>query len=354
MGNCFVSPQSSEETHKNKLIEKRLKEDAKRVKNEVKLLLLGAGESGKSTILKQMRLIHNRGFTDLERESYRIVIFRNTSQSIRDLLIGMEALSISLDNPKNSEYITLFEDIPELNHGDPYPTQYLVGMRSIWEDKGTQLCYQKSNLYQLDDNAIYFFDSLDRLFEPNYQPSDQDILYTRIKTTGITETMFDMNPLTYRMVDVGGQRSERKKWIHCFEDVTALLFLVAISGYDQTLAEDRDTNRMHEALMLFDSICNSHWFENTSVILFLNKIDLFRDKIKHSPVSAYFPDYTGPSDDYNSTSAYFKTRFESLNRSTEKMVYTHFTYATDTTQIRHIMSSVNDIILSQNLKQLAF
>jgi guanine nucleotide-binding protein subunit alpha, other len=96
-----------------------------------------------------------------------------------------------------------------------------------------------------------------------------------------------------RMFDVGGQRSERKKWIHCFEDVTAVLFLVAISGYDQCLVEDKDANQMQEALMLFDSICNSQWFVNTSMILFLNKIDIFRDKIKQSPVKNYFPDYQG-------------------------------------------------------------
>ena len=57
---------------------------------------------------------------------------------------------------------------------------------------------------------------------------------------GITETIFDLGQLTYRMFDVGGQRSERKKWIHCFENVTCLLFLVAISGYDQCLVEDKD------------------------------------------------------------------------------------------------------------------
>lgn len=75
-------------------------------------------------------------------------------------------------------------------------------------------------------------------------PTDQDILRSRLKTTGITETVFDLGALTYRMFDVGGQRSERKKWIHCFENVTALLFLVAISGYDQCLVEDKDAVRM--------------------------------------------------------------------------------------------------------------
>lgn len=78
------------------------------------------------------------------------------------------------------------------------------------------------------------------MFAPNYVPDDQDILRSRLKTTGITETVFDLGSLTYRMFDVGGQRSERKKWIHCFENVTALLFLVAVSGYDQCLVEDKD------------------------------------------------------------------------------------------------------------------
>lgn len=61
--------------------------------------------------------------------------------------------------------------------------------------------------------------------------------------------------LKFKLFDVGGQRSERRKWINCFENVTALLFLVAISEYDQSLYEDESINRMQESLALFDSIC---------------------------------------------------------------------------------------------------
>lgn len=85
---------------------------------------------------------------------------------------------------------------------------------------------------------ISYFDSIDRISDPRYTPSDQDVLRSRVKTTGITETTFIIGDLTYRMFDVGGQRSERKKWIHCFENVTAIIFLVAISEYDQVLIED--------------------------------------------------------------------------------------------------------------------
>lgn len=88
--------------------------------------------------------------------------------------------------------------------------------------------------------ASSFIDDIDRLWAEDFVPNDQDLLRSRLRTTGITETIFDLGQLTYRMFDVGGQRSERKKWIHCFENVNCLLFLVAISGYDQCLVEDKD------------------------------------------------------------------------------------------------------------------
>lgn len=138
-----------------------------------------------------------------------------------------------------------------------------------------------------------YFDSIDRIAQPTYSPTDQDVLRSRVKTTGITETTFNIGELTYRMFDVGGQRSERRKWINCFENVTAVVFLVAISEYDQLLLEDESVNRMHEALTLFDSICNSRWFIKTSIILFLNKIDRFKEKLPISPLNKYFPDFDG-------------------------------------------------------------
>jgi guanine nucleotide-binding protein subunit alpha len=53
------------------------------------------------------------------------------------------------------------------------------------------------------------------------------------------------------LFDVGGQRSERKNWIHCFEGVTAIIFCVALSEYDQVLPEEKQQNRMIESLNIF-------------------------------------------------------------------------------------------------------
>lgn len=196
-----------------------------------------------------------------------------------------------------------------------------------------------------------YFDSIDRISKDNYLPTDQDVLRSRVKTTGITETSFNIGDLVYRMFDVGGQRSERKKWIHCFENVTAIIFMVAISEYDQVLIEDESINRMQEALTLFDSICNSRWFGKTSTILFLNKTDIFKQKLLHSPLSDCFPDYQGGANEELARD-YIMKRFTSINTSPDKQIYTHFTCATDTEQMEFVMSAVHDIILQSNLRNV--
>ena len=107
----------------------------------------------------------------------------------------------------------------------------------------------------------YFFPDLDRLFDPAYQPNEQDIVHTRARTIGITETVFHLRDHEMLMVDVGGQKSERRKWIHCFQDVTSILFLVSLSGYDQCLIEDRDavsSDQLCAPFMIDDASCHGH------------------------------------------------------------------------------------------------
>jgi len=182
-------------------------------------------------------------------------------------------------------------------------------------------------------------------------PTDQDILRTRLRTTGISETIFNLGNLTYRMFDVGGQRSERKKWIHVFDNVQVVLFLAAISGYDQALVEDRNGNQMQEALLLFGQIANSKYFVNAALILFLNKMDLFREKLSSgiSPINRYFSDYTGTTTDVESGKKFFADKFCRLVRDTKKDVYTHYTNATDTDLLKLTMRSVQDMIVRKNL-----
>lgn len=347
MGICQSKQQ--DDSGSNPEIEKILKEEKKAMESEIKLLLLGAGESGKSTILKQMKMIHHAGYTEKEKEEQRDIIYGNLVQCARSLCGAMKTFSInygSEEAEKASEKI--LETDEEVSTLKTLESDIADAVSSIWKDTGIQEVYKKRTEYQLNESCKYYLDDIDRIREDGYLPSDQDILRARVKTTGIIETVFNIKGNVFKMYDVGGQRSERKKWIHCFENVTAIVFLVAISEYDQKLVEDDAVNRMQEALSLFDSICNSRWFAKTPIVLFLNKIDVFEDKILYTPIEDFFDDYEGGAD-FEEAKEYFKDRFLSLNNNEKREIYTHYTCATDTQQVKNIMGSVQDTIIKRGI-----
>ena len=154
--------------------------------------------------------------------------------------------------------------------------------------------------------------------------------------------------MRYEMYDVGGQRSDRRKWIACFDDVTAVIFVAALSEYDQTLAE-ADANRMVEALDLFSSVVNAQSFTNSSFLLFLNKKDVFAEKIMYSDIAdvEHFSDYTGPRKDFDKGVSYFIQKFKArLVKKELNDTFIHVTCATDTQQMDFVLDSTTSIIRS--------
>ncbi|KAJ6166579.1 G protein alpha subunit helical insertion [Penicillium chermesinum] len=320
----------------------------------IKILLLGAGESGKSTIIKQMRIIHSRGFPNEERYQTRAVIYSNIVIAFKVLLDIMNAENIAYEHEKTKTAGALLDNTePDVGSDEAFSDLRIRdAMREMWLDAGVQKAVARGHEFALHDNLSYFYNSLDRIFANGWLPDDQDMLQARLRTTGITETLFELGQMSFRMMDVGGQRSERKKWIHCFEGVQCLLFMVALSGYDQCLVEDQNANQMHEAMMLFESLVNGEWFKRKPIILFLNKTDLFRAKLTISAVSEHFPDYTGSDTDFNAAARYFADRFRGINRIPDREIYIHQTTATDTTLLKQTMDSVQDMIIQKNLHTL--
>ena len=189
--------------------------------------------------------------------------------------------------------------------------------------------------------------------KPDFEPTEEDILKTRERTSGIVETTFTVKDTNFRMVDVGGQRSERRKWIHCFEEVTAIIYCVALNEYDMKLWEDQTVNRMKESLELFEEICNSKWFTKTAIILFLNKADLFKDKIEKVDINTLFPDYTGGKD-FEKAKQYIQDRFIVLNKNPKKKIFAHTTCAVNTENIKVVFNVAREVIISQNFANLGF
>jgi guanine nucleotide-binding protein subunit alpha len=152
------------------------------------------------------------------------------------------------------------------------------------------------------------------------------------------------------LIDVGGQRSERKKWIHCFDNVTAVLFVAAISEFDEVLYEDGQTNRVAESLALFGQIINSRWFRSTPIILFLNKIDILKRKIASGKsLTEYYPEFNGDPGSVSDVLSFMKNRFLIANLSSSRQIYVHETCATDTKSMEYVMAAVTDMVFEKNL-----
>ncbi|KAL1305310.1 hypothetical protein AAFC00_002212 [Neodothiora populina] len=351
MGNCMSSTggEDGDQKKRSQMIDRTLEEDSKKLRRECKILLLGSGESGKSTIVKQMKIIHQNGYSADELALYRHTVYKNVVDCAKALIAAMRQFEIAPEAPGNMEHCDFIMDYTMDPDPDaPLPQRIANATTAIWKDPCMPKVFEHSSEFYLMDSASYFFDEVQRIAQPDYCPTEADVLRARTKTTGIYETRFQMGQLSIHMFDVGGQRSERKKWIHCFENVTSIIFCVALSEYDQVLLEASDQNRMVESLVLFDSVVNSRWFMRTSIILFLNKVDLFRQKLGRSPLVNYFPDYSG-GNDVNRAAKYLLWRFNQVNRA-HLNLYPHLTQATDTSNIRLVFAAVKETILQNALK----
>ncbi|KAM3717167.1 Guanine nucleotide-binding protein alpha-3 subunit [Dirofilaria immitis] len=351
MGLC----QSKEEKtlqQRSRGIDREIRESAIGNEKAIKLLLLGAGGSGKSTVLKQMRILHSSGFTPEELIKQRLLVFENIIQAMDTILRAMKHYGVNFSDPTRKADAAVIAEVISINTGmETITCKIATAIKNLWKDPAIQLIYERRDDFHLHDSAKHFFDSIDRIAAVDYKPSEQDILLTRVKTTGIVEVDFVIKNVRFRIFDVGGQRSERKKWIHCFEDVHAIIYVAAISEYAEVLFEDNTTNRMLESMRLFESICNSRWFINTFIILFLNKKDLFIEKIKTKSIKIAFPQYNGP-ETYEDSIAFIRKRFEALNNNPDKAIYVHQTCATDTGQVQIILDNVIIMIIEKNLKRV--
>ncbi|MES1912635.1 MAG: hypothetical protein MHM6MM_004875 [Cercozoa sp. M6MM] len=296
-----------------------------------------------------MITLYGKGYPEEERKGYTDIIYNNVITAMKTLCEMSDAFAEKGHDTKIREGAEEAKKaIEELKIDAEINSTVGEYVRILWADEGIQATFEERAHFQFPDSGQFFFERIDDIEKDDYIPSEQDVLRSRVRTTGIVETNFEIEGNHFKMFDVGGQRNERKKWIHCFENVTCVLFVAAISEYDQVLYEDETTNRMIEALNLFDEICNSRWFLETSIVLFLNKRDLFEEKIRKVPLTTCWPDYDGVQD-YESGCEFIREQFEMRNKQ-DKEIYTHITCATDTGNVAHVFNAVKDILIKQSLR----
>lgn len=373
---CFGKSEDEglkEQKRQNKIIDQQLRKDKKAYRALHRLLLLGAGESGKSTVVKQMKILHKDGFSDEERREKLADIKAN----IRDIIVTVTQAMSKLTPPEklgkeeNEKYLKYIWSEEVMQPSFDFPKEFFTAVGNLWNDPGVKACFARSNEYQLIDSAEYFMDSekLAQIEDPDYLPNDQDILRCRVLTSGIFETKFVVDRVHFYMFDVGGQRIERRKWIQCFNDVTAIIFVVACSSFNMVIREDLYTNRLRESLDLFEQIWNNRWLRTVSIILFLNKQDILREKVDNGKrVEDYFPEFTSyrpPEIDHSKEPKdasptflkaryFFRDQFLRVSNKTHDgrhFCYPHFTTAVDTENIRRVFDSCRDIIQRMHLQK---
>lgn len=267
-----------------------------------KILLLGAGESGKSTVLKQLKLIHNKKLQAKDLVNVGDSLHQNVVDCMKALLYAAQKFEYELDDETDKKTAELI-----MNYDEAHRISYELGQAvlKLYKSKAIKDTYGRRSEYWILDACNYYMKNLERFTEIGFTPTEEDAVMARIRTTGIVPIDLeqkiqkvsedDPDSLKFTVVDVGGQRNERKKWMHCFSDVKCILFVVNLAGYNQVLFEDNTKNRMQEALELFADITKRATFRDTPMFLFLNKKDLFEDEIRTVDLSHAFPDYTGGS-----------------------------------------------------------
>ncbi|KAA0189850.1 hypothetical protein HAZT_HAZT006032 [Hyalella azteca] len=333
-------------------------------KRLVYVLLLGAAETGKSTMMRQMKIIHDGGMSANSLRSYKNHVIRNVHNCLKMLLkavrdsgmpwasddacraaatmTGLNAIAWGLDEDETVASMALV------------PADHSKLASIIWNDETAQACWNRANEFNLPDSTAYYLNEIERITEEPYIPTQEDVLRLRLPTKAVAMYDFtdDDNGWTFQITDVGGQRGERRRWIRLFDGIHAIIFLAALSEYDQYWSEEEEDggiNRLELSLKLFRETVEYDGFTKATFILFLNKVDILQQKINSSHLDRYFPDYYGPKGDSQKAIKYIRDLFLDTAGACKKSVYPHETCATDTNRTRFIFTAVRDHILWTNM-----
>mmetsp|Transcript_53380 Transcript_53380/g.134046 ORF Transcript_53380/g.134046 Transcript_53380/m.134046 type:complete len:343 (-) Transcript_53380:49-1077(-) len=342
MGAC--NGKGAESTVESKEIEKQIQSEKRNFKKIVRLLILGAGESGKTTLCKQFQMI-NGLFTEEDRRKYGNALQTSLIQYMKILIQAADHLNVSIGLKKDAETFLDFEGTLTPDVGQT--------IARLWEDAGIQEVFQARNrLFTLPDSCQTLFNRVKEISQTTYIPTNDDCLRVRLRTIGITEYQMLIKELLFKIIDVGGQRNARRKWIHCFDGVNCLLYCIALDDYSMVVAEDLKTNRMLESVKLFIDVLSIEALASVPLIIFFNKVDMLQEKIKVFNLSDLFSEYKGGADD--------KQALEFIKNQYVQQIpparnhYCHVTNALDEKNIKFVFEAVKDLLLNAALADGGF
>ena len=346
-----------------RIVDNQLRVARSREQRVVKLLFLGTGESGKSTLFKQMRVLYGGGFDAKSRAAFLPALAANVVTSTKALLGALDAARASGVNPPppllpaSASAAALVLELPD---DPPFIAPALAAaLDTLWADPALPAVAAHPARYTTCalDSAPALLGRVRKMVGRGYVPTLDDVLLARVRTTAIVEASFHVRGVEFRMYDVGGQRSERKRWLSMFSDATCVVFVAALSEYDQPLAEDPTQNRLLEAVALFGATAANPHLRAASLVLILNKADVFAEKIAKVPLRwdggggqpARFAGYTGGPNDPVAALAFIQGLFLSAPGVGDRAVFVQTNVSLDRAKCQLVMDAVRETISEQNL-----
>ncbi|KAJ1337134.1 hypothetical protein BSLG_006607 [Batrachochytrium salamandrivorans] len=328
--------------------------DADRVRmiqeqDDPRLLILGSGDSGKTTLLKQMRLFYGEGFSRDEVEMYRKLLLENIVSCMSAYLSLCDRLGLVITHQAEKSHFTSYSH----NGRDSLPAELISVIATLWKEKAVQSVVPLGPKYHIQDTASYFLSRAEVFGKLGYVPTNEDILHIRAPTLAVSETVFKIGIHHYRLFDVGGQRGLRKQWAPFFDNCHSVLFVTSIAGYDQTLQEESEVkaNRLHDAIELFGGVVNNRLLARAEMLLFLNKKDVFEEKLKTLAFSKYFPRYAGANDP-ESIARYIAAMFKAQRRNPDRKIMIHRTCCTDTRNMEMVVARLIEGLTKSALSRI--
>lgn len=154
MATCCLSDEDRAAVRRSREIDRNLQAEKKQLRAEIKILLLGAGESGKSTFLKQMRIIHGEDFDDEARLTFRPTIYHNVMKGAKTLVRAMRTLSIEIQE-SNEEFCDILSNYKSSVLEPQEFVQYVEPLQALWKDTGIQEAFSRRNEFQLVSDAQF-------------------------------------------------------------------------------------------------------------------------------------------------------------------------------------------------------
>ncbi|KAI0046304.1 G-protein alpha subunit [Auriscalpium vulgare] len=330
-------------------IDAQINQQAVSVKRECKILVLGTEGSGKSTIVRQMRLHEPKGISPDDRLAARSAVVAHLLDSAHAVLDALEKLDLQFVDPGNADNADFVRGYV-LDAEDKLNSDIAEAIRSLWHDVVVATLMGRSGEFRLVDNATYFLEAAGRIGADDYVPTDEDMLKARAPVGTVSQTQLQLDGMSIHLLEVGMQKSTKSRWIQAFDDITSIVFCASLGDYD---AQATGTTRkaLDESLVLFEDTVNSSWFQHTSVILLLTKLDLFEAKLATVPLKKYASDYDDGAD-VGAAMKYILRQYMNRNRA-NLLVYPVPVEATDPTATvcrRITLTVVKDTILQSALR----